>query len=532
MIPPEPSERTIFKTRGPLDPVNDSAIYVPRPELDQLLRAAQLTRVDAYLALLSSRQTGKTTLLYQLRHRLRPRGYGVALIDLAVVLDQPEDQLYRFVASGIRSELEPNLRAADKRDVSALPTNPLEFRRFAMDMARQVRAPRIVVLIDEVEAVPESLADAFFGTIRNIFSSRRKEDEVAFEKYLFVLCGAKELHRLSSGPNSPLNIAERIYLQDLTTPGVQMLAANFTRAGILAPPETAQWIFDQTGGHPYLTQKLCAIVEQWRPQHITPDLVQRAADEILRGDDHLEKTILQVETEPLLRDQLRTILAGPPVPFSRLNPAVARLELAGAIRDDQQCVVRNAIYHKAFQAHLNPPAPQPKRRILPWGRILIALLAVVVFAINAPFLINYANDIVLSPRSVNEPAQIPTLGAHAIFRYAPILRANDPEWSSLTVETDQVTIPLSVTFSPESPDIERAGDAQRRFDQAGHQEQFKFRLNQNVVPYNPFQPAVPHQRIHLIFVSAGADRPSYTHTADFRVVRGDPRKVFAFRVAA
>ncbi|MCI0476749.1 MAG: ATP-binding protein, partial [Anaerolineales bacterium] len=222
----ETLDRSIFKTRGPLDPVNDSAIYVPRPELEQLSRAAQATTVDAYLAILSSRQTGKTTLLYQLRHRLRPRGLGVALIDLAVIRDQSEDHLYRYVAGELRSELSSHLpRSAEKKD-AALPANPIEFRRFMLDLARQVRPPRIVVLMDEVEAVSEKSADAFFGTVRNIFSSRRKEDEAAFEKYLLVLCGGRELHRLTAGPNSPLNIAERIYLKDFDAAGVQTLVAN------------------------------------------------------------------------------------------------------------------------------------------------------------------------------------------------------------------------------------------------------------------------------------------------------------------
>jgi hypothetical protein len=135
----ETTEQSIFKTRGPLDPVNDSAIYVPRPELAQLLRAAQATTVDAYLAILSSRQTGKSTLLYQLRHCLRPRGLGVALIDLAVVRDQPEDHLYSYVAGELRSELSPNLpRGADKKETAAPPpTNPIEFRHYLLDLARQ-----------------------------------------------------------------------------------------------------------------------------------------------------------------------------------------------------------------------------------------------------------------------------------------------------------------------------------------------------------------------------------------------------------
>ena len=155
------SNTTIFKTRGPLDPVTDRSICVPRPELEQLLRAAQAPTIDAYLAVLSSRQTGKTTLLYQLRARLRPRGFGIALIDLSVAREQPDTELYRYVASEISSELDlspqrsstqPRRRAREGGGMG-LPGNPIEFRRFLLNIARQTQAPRLVILIDEVDAI-------------------------------------------------------------------------------------------------------------------------------------------------------------------------------------------------------------------------------------------------------------------------------------------------------------------------------------------------------------------------------------------
>lgn len=513
----EPIDSKIFKTRGPLDPVTDHAIIVPRPELDNLLRAAQATTVDAYIAILSSRQTGKTTLLYQLRHRLRPRGYGVALIDLAVVRDQPAEQLYRFVASGMRSELEPILPRIDTREALPLPSNPLEFRRFALNLARQARTPRIVVLIDEVEAVPDELADAFFGTIRNIFSSRRKEDEVAFEKYLVVLCGAKELHRLSSGPNSPLNIADRIYPQDFDVAGVQVLVDNLNRAQIKVPAETAQWVHDQTHGHPYLTQKLCAIIEQQHPDIVTPDIVARAADEILRSDDHLEKMIFQIDSEPGLRDQLEKIVSGETVMFSRLNSAVARLELAGAVRDEQKCLVRNEIYCKAFRAHLNiKPAPPPRPK-LAWQRVLIATIAVLVFLINVPVLFSYVNDIVFTQRAINEKFEPADLNLRAIVHYDRILVANNPKQSSIDVELDQLTEPVIITFRPEDPDIVVDGNPRRKVETSPGRERYNFVLNQMAIPYNPFQPNITHRRINLIFESASGNKPSHTYTADFLV---------------
>lgn len=523
---PETTELSIFKTRGPLDPVSDSAICVPRPELEQLLRAAQAMSVDAYIAILSSRQTGKTTLLYQLRHRLRPRGLGIALIDLAVVRDQSEEHLYGYVAGELRSELGPNLpRGVEKKDVAAQVTNPIEFRRFMLDLARQARVPRIVVLMDEVEAVPEKFSDAFFGVVRNIFSSRRKEDEAVFEKYLFVLCGARELHRLTGGPNSPLNIAERVYLKDFDLAGVRLLVANFQRAGIVAPPETAAWVYAQTNGHPYLTQKLCAVIERTHCATITPEVVQTAAEEILRGDDHLEKMILQVDAEVQAREQLRQITAGQAIPFSRLNPTTARLELLGAIRDAKQCAIRNALYAAAFRQHFGisevPPKPAPSLAL--WLRVALLTIAALVLAINLPFLAVYASDILLAPRTVNQPVELTNLGARAIIRYDPILRANstDPTQIRVEVEYTSAATPIAVTFRKiAAPDIVLDGTAQRDLKPPVSQEKFLITLNQSgvgVIPYNPFNPRTEHRQAELVFAPQNQTQPIQVVPLDFRV---------------
>jgi hypothetical protein len=416
-------------------------------------------------------------------------------------------------------------RGADRKEIAASPTNPIEFRRFMLDLARQVRSPRIVVLMDEVEAVPEKFSDAFFGTVRNIFSSRRKEDEAVFEKYLFVLCGARELHRLTGGPNSPLNIADRVYLKDFDVTGVQTLVANFQRAGIAVAPETAQWIFDQTNGHPYLTQKLCALVESARPAQITPEVVQTAAEEILRSDDHLEKMILQVDAESQFRDQLKEIAAGQAVGFSRLNPTIARLELLGAIRDAKHCAIRNALYTAAFRRHfgISSAPPKPAPRTGAWVRLALLIVAAIVFGINIPFLSVYATDILFAPRAVNLPAKLTDLGAQAIIRYDPILRANSNTPSPISVEVEYtgMVAPLAVTFYKDAAtDIVLEGTAQRELKPPASQVKYAITLNQSgwgAIPYNPFNPYTEHRRVELVFAPQGQTSPTQAVPLDFRV---------------
>lgn len=514
----------VFKTRGPLDPVTDHAVCVQRPELDQLLRAAQAPAIDAYLAVLSSRQTGKTTLLYQLRARLRPRGYAVVLIDLAVTRNQAEAELYRYVASEIRSALDLSVPRHPGRRVAAPPCNPIEFRTFLLDTARQSAAPRIVIMIDEVEAISGKASDGFFGTVRNVFSSRRKEDESAFEKYLFVLSGSKELHRLSTGPNSPLNIAERVYLEDFTLEGVQALVANFTRAAIAAPPETARWIYAQTTGHPYLTQKLCSQIEQWHPGVITQEIVQRATIQILKSDDHLEKMLQQIDEDRPVRQTLEEVVSGKQIAFSRLQPAMARLELLGAIRDSGNCAVRNPIYYAAFSSHFNVKQPPTgARRWMSRWRLFVLIGTLLFMALNLPFLYNYLSDFYWKPSSVNEKFAFVTPNSTSNFtvHYDRILRANSPNTANISVDWDGIPLNggVDVMFQADHTDIVLQGPAQRSIDQPYQQVRFAFELNQSgspILKYNPFSPGSDHRQVRLTFTpSGGSTRQVYT--ADFVV---------------
>ncbi len=528
---PENATSSVFKTRGPLDPVGDNAICVPRPELGTLVRAANAPTIDSYYLVLGSRQTGKTTLLYQLRTRLRSRGFGIAFIDLSVVRDQPEPDLYQFVSSEIVSAIgsllprplvsPPSSPGANIPADAALPCNPIQFRTFLLRLAQNAQAPRLIILVDEIEGISERHSAGFFGAIRNAFSSRRKEDEEAFQKYLFVFAGARDLHRLTGGPNSPMNIAERVYLQDLTLDGVRQIVSNFRRASIMAPEESARWVYDQTSGHPYLTQKLCAQIEEWHPGVVTPELVQRAAVQILKTDDHLDKALSQIDTEAPARRALEQIVGGKKVAFTRLQPEIARLELLGAIRDaNNQAVVRNPLYYAAFRTHFNIK-PQAERQKIRGTRLVVALIAFAFFLLNLPFLINYAYDIYWSPRSVNDRFVTRALGADFLIHYDRVLLANGTDPSTISVDLEGVpsTGPIYVTFLGDE-DITLDGSKRILLDQPYQQGKFKFRLNQiglRVLRYNPFRPATDHRRVNLLFELASGATIRETYVADFLV---------------
>ncbi|MBI5301999.1 MAG: AAA-like domain-containing protein [Chloroflexi bacterium] len=505
------TDPAIFKTRGPLDPDEDGAILVARPELTQVLRFARASQVDAYVALLSSRQTGKTTLLYQVSACLRSPGFAVVLIDLGSVQDQPEAQLYNFVARAMRQELLPK---ADPK--ATLPTTAVEFQNFMLETARRVTAMRILLLLDEVEAVPAKLSDGFFGTFRSVFSTRHKEP--AFEKYLVVLSGAKELSRLTSGSNSPLNIAERVYLQDFTRAGVEKLTENFQRLGLVIPPETATWIHARTGGHPYLTQKLCAMIAERQPKTLSQEMVERCAQDLLRGDDHLEKMIVDIESEPNSKNMLGRIVAGDAVPFSRLNPQLARLELTGAIRDAGQCVVRNQIYDEAFKRlYQIGGGARTARTLFMRAKPVVLVLMALIIAINVPLMFFYLRDVMLGAHPVNQVFAPEGWNIYTLIRYDDVLRPNAPVTITVDLEHTRALTPVVVVLRENAPDMVVLGEHQKRFATERRTETFSFFLNQRELPYNPFAPATETRRVDLIFQSESPGRPPQTQSAEFKV---------------
>lgn len=368
-----------FKTTGPLDYDQDRAIYVSRPERREILKQIRQPYVDSYLALLGSRQTGKTTLLYRLYREIKLAGEPVAFLDLSAYRVESMAQSYAHAALKIWEELGDNLAASGKlRALAGGVDGPIRFREFMLELARQCRGTRIVVLLDEVGSFMSN--SGFFETVRSISTSGGHDSEQAFKKYFFVFSGAVDLHELTSGQNSPLaNVCRPIYLSDFDLAGTEYLVANLAQVAPLAP-RLAAYVHEQARGHPYLTQRICALIEQSAPTgQIAPRDVDRAIEQMHEGDGNLRYIAMQIGRYPQARELLRQMMIeGRRVPFSLLDPRVARLFIIGAIRREKVtqvvdgtprerslCAIRNPIYDSALRRYFEmlsfyadePPTP-------------------------------------------------------------------------------------------------------------------------------------------------------------------------------
>ena len=265
---------SLFKTRGPLVAPADADVLIERRELERVLRIARLPAVTQYVAILSTRQTGKTTLLFSLMDRLRD-DCACVFVDLSVLRAQDSGHCFRYVAYQMLNDL----RTQFGDDLALPETGEIEdatdFERFLASLAAAAPTPRIVLLFDEVGGLHREASDSFFNAWRAVFHNGRRPGGEQLAKYLCVFSGAVDLQQLTHGMNSPLNICEKVYLADLDRPSVGQIVANFARVGIEYAPDLADHLYALTHGHPYLTMRLCALAQEHASERITPETLER-----------------------------------------------------------------------------------------------------------------------------------------------------------------------------------------------------------------------------------------------------------------
>ena len=353
-----------FVTKGPLDPEKSKHLYVSRQE-DTL--TMNYISAGMYVALLGARQTGKTSLLYMLRHRLlKQANVKVAMVDLSGSMYKPGGW-YSFVCRCMLDEL--GITGKPREELLQDP-DPAKFDEFLKVIAAEVPEKK-VILFDEIGAIPREICEPFLWTIRHVYNIRHTSKGNPFARYVFVLAGSYELQQLTKGKGtvSPFNISEKIYMTDLPWKGTQQLIQTLGESGFSVDPDVDEYVYAHTGGHPYFTQRLCHFLEAMGKElAITRDSVELAIAKIFEGDDCLAETIDRLKDNSEIETLAKHILLGQPVRFDRNQQEIVALELAGTIKraPNGNCVVRNLICETALRRHFKlegtVPTSTPARR--------------------------------------------------------------------------------------------------------------------------------------------------------------------------
>ncbi|MGK7875348.1 MAG: AAA-like domain-containing protein [Xenococcaceae cyanobacterium] len=254
---------TAFIAGGALNPQKHQNIIIHRPELDLILE--HLEREDLYIILQSPRQTGKTTLLYQIQDCLHGKGYGVVYLDLAGLNHLSESEFYQTICTESQEQLTGLID--DTSGILSEPKNAIHeigFVEYLTSLATNTpEARKLVFMLDEVGGVPED--SLLYPTLRRFFHEGRSSSNESdlCRKFIFIFSGALELDRLLQGFNSPLaNICKTFTLNDFSQEQVAELGKNLENFS----SQILQTIFDCVdewcSGHPYLTQRLFALIDE------------------------------------------------------------------------------------------------------------------------------------------------------------------------------------------------------------------------------------------------------------------------------
>jgi WD40 repeat protein len=336
---------------------DDAESYVYRKADEELYQ--EIVRGELCY-ILTSRQMGKSSLMVRTSARLRNAKIAVAVLDLtAIGQNLSPEQWYGglLMQLGSRFALQDELMEFWQRQ---LLLGPLQrWVRAIRDVVLKQRSPeRIVIFIDEIDAVrslPFS-ADEFFAGIRECYNYRTQYREM--ERLTFCLLGvAAPTDLVRDVRMTPFNIGRRIELHDFTAEEAEPLACGLgrnPRSGAVLLKRVLHW----TGGHPYLTQRMCLEIVQNKDLGQASDVDRFCADLFFTDraqerDDNLlfvRERMLRCEPDPAnLLDVYRRIRKGKAVNDDETNPVISTLRLSGVTRAEKgRLKVRNRIYSQVF----------------------------------------------------------------------------------------------------------------------------------------------------------------------------------------
>ena len=265
-------------------------VYIPRPADHELLA---LCRSGASAYVLTPRQMGNSSLTVQPAAALQQQGIRSVKVDLTTIGTQLDvEAWYLGLLTTISRQLKLIRQLMTWWPIHKQLGVTQRLTQFFEEVILEEVPEPIVIFIDEIDTTLNlDFTDDFFIAIRSFYLARANDPK--YDRLSFVLFGVATPSDLIKNPQrTPFNIGQRVDLTDFTLAEAAPLAQGFD-----LPEDKGEQVLnrvmDWTGGHPYLTQRLCrALTEegqgQWNESGVA-DVVQR----IFLGSASRQDTNLQ-----------------------------------------------------------------------------------------------------------------------------------------------------------------------------------------------------------------------------------------------
>jgi CHAT domain-containing protein/tetratricopeptide (TPR) repeat protein len=332
-------------------------VYIPR-KADEELFANCLEGHFTYV--LTARQLGKSSLMESTARRLAAGGRRSVRIDLSKIgVKVDAEAWYVGILYEIWKQLGLTTNALkwwkEHKDLSVTQRLTLFFETVVLTEVTE----SVVVFIDEIDTTLNlDFTDDFFTTVRYMHNARAQVP--VFRRISFVLIGVATPSDLIQDPRrTPFNIGHPVSLTDFTLEEASPLAKGLGLPDAKAM-QVMDWVLNSTGGHPYLTQRLCRMIAESKLAEWTEHDVRKLANATFIGETSGQDDNLRFVRDMLTKrvpdsikiDVLTTyrrVRRGHRVHDEERSLAKSHLKLSGIVcRRGESLKVRNNIYRQVF----------------------------------------------------------------------------------------------------------------------------------------------------------------------------------------
>jgi muramidase (phage lysozyme) len=349
------AEQGIYTVGGTVQ-ANGQGVYITRQADEDLM---QLCLNSTFAYVLTPRQMGKSSLMIRTSERLIAKGIQFVIIDLTEIGTSiaMEDWYTDFLDIVARQlALNTNVKHWWQTNIQFGITRRLI--HFFQDVVLEEVTSPIVIFVDEIDTTLNlNFTDDFYAAIRHLYVSRAYK--TSFQRLSFVLIGVATPGSLILDPKrTPFNIGQRVELTDFTLAEAMPLSE-----GLGLPAEQSKQVLELllqwTGGHPYLTQRLCkSLVNMSRSIWSSADIDQVVKYTFFEQGSKNDSNLMFVsgmvissyqDNHKILTIYRNILLNDQKILDDEKSISVSRLKLSGiAISNNGYLKVRNLIYKEVF----------------------------------------------------------------------------------------------------------------------------------------------------------------------------------------
>ena len=420
-----------FGTQGPVHPADNYIVSRSEKVKDFINRVKR----GRYIVIFAPRQTGKTTFFQRALDTLSAEEttYFPIQLNFEVYEDCAPSVFYNGLYADICEAIENVFAQRGEVFSEALAaflkngeiTDHLSMGRFFGQLSNFLNNQRVILIIDEFDGIPKEAIRGFLHSLRRIYLP----GSTAKCPHSVSIVGVKSITQLNYDRSiSPFNIQDEFNLPNFTLEQVQELLGQYTEeVGQTFAPEVVASLHKQTGGQPFLVNRLAQILTEELdiPKTETITMPHFAPAHTLLLDErntNIDHLLTNIRRDPRFEILLMQIVSYEnSVRFNPDNPIIDDLATYGVITrgTDRRCEIVNPIYFYRILQAFKPIVNGLERDYFPEGTATFQYLTPAGHIQMEQLLDNFGAFIARAGFKILQVPDTPQefIGQHLLFAY-------------------------------------------------------------------------------------------------------------------